>query len=329
MARNVPLKIGITIGDPAGIGPEITAKAVNSLEGSGIIPVVIGRKDIYYSGLIHDRVQLTQCVYSDNLKSINYPSFVHINTSYPLPVPGRGTVETGAESLKYIDAAIDLWKKGLIDAVVTGPVSKGLIESSGTPFSGHTEYIAAAIGESDPLMMMYSPQYRVLLVTTHLPVSRISGSVTLEKILSTVRRGAEAMRSIDGMEPVIAISGIDPHCGDNGSIGNFDRDVTAKAVSLLRDEGINIEGPFSADTLFMPDKWKKYSFIVVHYHDQGLIPFKMLAFDNGVNVTLGLSIVRTSVDHGTAFDIAGKNIAGFSSLVEAVKLAAMMARRSI
>lgn len=185
---------------------------------------------------------------------------------------------------------------------------------------GHTEYYADRLGK-EPFMMMFSRDYRVLLVTTHFAVSELSSLVTLDAICRTIRAGNTALSRIDGKKPKIAVCGFDPHCGDHGAIGTFDDEVTAQAVNLMKKEGIDVEGPFSSDTVFMPSKWKKYSLVIAHYHDQGLIPFKILAFESGVNVTLGLDIVRTSVDHGTAYDIAGKMAAGYESMTEAIRLA--------
>ena len=225
------------------------------------------------------------------------------------------------ESLNYLHHALNLLKNNALDAIVTGPVSKGYIEKSGTPFTGHTEYIADYFNEKNPVMMMFSQKYRVIVATTHIPVSEINNMINQAYLLNVIKKGHNSIKQIDGTHIKIAITGLDPHCGDEGAIGNFDAEITLRAVLSAREAGINIEGPFAADTLFIADTWKKYNLVIAHYHDQGLIPFKMLAFDNGVNVTLGLSVTRTSVDHGTAYDIAGKGKANFSSMVEAIKLA--------
>ncbi len=318
MQREV-LKLGITAGDPAGIGPEVALKAINALNDNSIIPILIGRSSLLekiYPDLFFDYVRTQHTVPQPGKKYLH-----DIPLDLPIPMPGAGTADTGKEALACIDAAIDLWRAGGIDAVVTAPVSKSLIEKSGVPFTGHTEYIAGKIGERGPLMMMFSEKYRVLLASTHVPVSGIMDGLGLDRLLTVIRAGYESIRSIDGGAVKLALAGLDPHCGDDGAIGTFDRDVTARAVATARDEGIPIDGPFAADTLFIPAAWERYSLVIAHYHDQGLIPFKMLAFDKGVNVTLGLSMVRTSVDHGTAFDIAGKNMAQWSSMTEAIRLA--------
>jgi 4-hydroxythreonine-4-phosphate dehydrogenase len=318
------VRIGITLGCPAGVGGEVTIKALPHIE-SGISAVLIGRKSVLDSH------------YPSFMSSLNIPlfnaensaeapiSFYDIESDFPVPELGKGNLDTAKESISYIDASIELWKRGLIDAVVTAPVHKGLIEKSGLKFMGHTEYFAEKINEADPVMMMYSEKLAVVLVTTHYKIADISKLVTAEKIESTIRTANDALRKIRGRKPKIALAGLDPHCGDNGAIGTFDTEVSARVVEKLKTE-IDVSGPYSADTLFMKSKWEQYDVAIAHYHDQGLIPFKILAFDKGVNVTLGLSLVRTSVDHGTAYDIAGKDIAGFQSMVEAVDLAALLVR---
>ncbi len=325
------IRLGITMGDPAGIGPEIITRTLLSEDLENTVPVVIGSARVlerYYPDALKVLlvVQSPEGIHAGQ-RPANKPGYLFdIPSPHPLPTPGNGTVYTGAESRTYIDAAIDLWKRGLIDALVTGPVSKSFIEKSGHPFTGHTEYIAEAIGETDPFMMMFSPEYRVILATTHLPLAMVEHAINTERLLKTIMTGHDAISAIDGKNATIAITGLDPHCGDEGAIGDFDKRVTREAVFRARERGISIEGPFAADTLFLPERWKKYSLVVAQYHDQGLIPFKMLAFDSGVNVTLGISMIRTSVDHGTAYDIAGKGTAGHSSLLEALKLASRLVR---
>lgn len=329
MKRKRILNIGITFGDPAGVGPEIALKSLPELsKDTEIRPILIGRKSVIdknYPDLPAPDHVLSMESFTGKTQ-LDGPAILDLESSYPVPDPGHGSIETGAESLSYIKTALDLWKAGLIDAMVTGPVHKGFIEKSGTPFTGHTEFIADYIGERGPLMMMFSPEYRVLLATTHIPLEHAAEHVTKERLLHVIRAGYESMKAIDGGDVRLAVTGFDPHCGDDGAIGDFDLRITKPAVDEARASGIQVEGPFSADTLFMPEKWSSYNLVIVHYHDQGLIPFKVLAFDRGVNVTLGLSIVRTSVDHGTAFDIAGKGIARYSSMIEAVNVAKMLVR---
>lgn len=325
--RNKRRILGITAGDPAGIGPEVALKALDHPGKPHCTPVLIIRHSVleqHYSHLLHDFIVVSdKDELSQNLNS-GKPVIFNIEPELPLPVPGTGTANTGHESLLYIDAALDLWKAGIIDGIVTGPVHKGNIGESGCRFTGHTEYIAESITEENPAMMMYSEEYRVLLVTTHIAVRDIEKTINTDSIYRTIKTGHAAMTAIDGPAPHLAITGLDPHCGDNGAIGTFDRKYTTAAIDRARDDGIRIDGPFAADTLFLAERWKTYNLVIAQYHDQGLIPFKMLAFEKGVNVTLGLSIVRTSVDHGTAFDIAGKGQANHLSMVAAMELASRL-----
>ena len=329
MKRKSVLKIGISAGDPAGIGPEVILKALHAHLSPHVVPVVIGSADVFsahYRELFTDLTILSSPDEIDPLhKGMGF--FIDVPHDGPVPEPGRGSLHTGRESLKYINAALDLWKSGYVDALVTAPVSKAFIEASGTPFTGHTEYIAHYTGGGDPYMMMYSSRYRVILATTHIPLAGVPRAVSCGRLKDVMRAGYRAMEAIDGGRVRLAVTGLDPHCGDDGAIGSFDREVTVRAVEEARSEGMQIEGPFAADTLFIPSKWEQYNCVVAHYHDQGLIPFKLLAFDEGVNVTLGLDITRTSVDHGTAFDIAGKDRAAYTSMVEAIKVACFIESR--
>ena len=326
------IRLGITLGDPAGIGPEVMLGAANRLNNPSVVPVLIGRTSVVerlYGDLAAGYLAIDpgRCSPDDFQTGRRY--LADVRGDWEEPVPGRGSVATGAESKAYIDAGIALWKRGVIDALVTGPVNKGFIEKTGCSFTGHTEYIAASIGEAAPRMLMFSRDYRVLLVTTHIPLASVAGAVGAEGILGTIRAGRDAIASIDEREPRIVVAGLDPHCGDDGAIGDFDTGVTAEAVKAARSEGIDVEGPFAADTLFLPDRWRRYNLAIAQYHDQGLIPFKMLAFDTGVNITIGLSITRTSPDHGTAYDIAGRRIAADQSALEAMKVACRLAARKL
>ena len=325
------VRIGITIGDPAGIGPEVVLNALSGPYNVDIIPIVIGRCDLffqYYPDLMHGYEVIEYNNAASHIFS-NKKYLCNIPQDAPLPIPGKGNINTGIESKEYVDKAIELWKSGVLDAIVTGPVNKGFISRSGTHFTGHTEYIAESIQQKEPYMMMFSNDYRVILVTTHIPVSRITEQIDVGRIYKTIKAGHRAISSIDGGNVRLAITGLDPHCGDDGAISAFDMNVTRKAVLKAVADNINIEGPFAADTLFLPAKWKSYNLVIAQYHDQGLIPFKTLTFDSGVNVTLGLSLIRTSAAHGTAYDIAGKGIAECSSMKEAIKLAYKLAMKRL
>ncbi len=319
-----PDLLALTLGDPAGIGPDVTCRA---------IPEIVPFMKKGNLCIIGSRVVLEgRCPgFPDSLRTVHTMTelddpgegevlFFDPEPDLPEPEAGKGTPETGAASRVYIDTAISLYQAGRIRGMVTGPVSKELIHASGTSFTGHTEYIAERTG-GKPLMMMFSPSYRVILMTTHIPLERVPSCLTPEKLEYCVREGLKAQERLDGKRRPLAVAGLDPHAGDGGVTGTWDRDVARPLIQRLRDEGLPVEGPLPADTLFMPGVWKKYGMIVAQYHDQGLVPFKALAFELGVNVTLGLPLVRTSVDHGTAFDIAGKGKADHRSMVEAALLA--------
>ncbi len=317
--RKNPVKIGITAGDPAGIGPEVSLKAVNSLKERYIIPILIGRWRVGEKRLHPLTEGMREMDGTEPEPGGAY--LLNVETGLPLPEPGKGSPDTGRESLAYIRKGLELWEEGALDALVTAPVSKGFIQLSGTEFTGHTGYLARETCCSDPVMLMYSEKYRVIPVTTHIPVSGIAGALSPEKICHAILEGVAALKEIDGKSPVVAVAGLDPHCGDSGAIGSFDAEVTLPAIETARNRGVDARGPFSADTLFMRENWERYGLAVSLYHDQGLIPFKVLAFDCGVNVTLGLPLVRTSPDHGTAYDLAGKGLADHRSMLEAIRLA--------
>lgn len=317
--------VAITIGDPSGIGPEVTLRALDHINQTDFTYIVIGNYVLLENlsvslGIKKNLYKVNSDLFKDIPNDLNNIHIYDIDSPFTIPTPGSPSIETGKESLSYIDKAIELWKKSRISGIVTGPVSKNLIEKTGISFSGHTEYFAQMIGETTPYMIMYSEKYSVILVTTHLPVKDLSTQITKDKIRDTAIEAQRIMTIIKKRKPKIAICGLDPHCGDNGAIGSFDTSVTSPLVQKLKQEGMNICGPFAADTLFLPSEWEKYDIVIAHYHDQGLIPFKMLAFDNGVNVTTGLSLIRTSVDHGTAFNIAGQGKASFTSMIHAINL---------
>ena len=320
--------IAVTAGDPAGIGCEVALKAFKELSEISCVLIFIVRKSVLNHLYPNNGINFIQ-INSDYNPNDLLPKHIYlldVELPYDVPVLGCGSINTGAESLAYIDKAIELWLQGKINSIVTGPVSKAFINLTNKNFRGHTEYFAEKTDDLTPYMMMFSQKYRVILSTMHISLQEVTSALNEEKILNVIRVADKSLRMIDGTTPKIAVAGLDPHCGDDGAIGNFDASITQSVIAKSCSEGIQVEGPFAADTLFRPESWLNYSVVVAQYHDQGLIPFKMLAFDDGVNVTLGLKLIRTSVDHGTAFNIAGKNIASYGSMVEAIKLAEMLTK---
>jgi 4-hydroxythreonine-4-phosphate dehydrogenase len=318
------------MGDPAGIGPEIVLKAFAVEQIHSICrPVVFGTTRI----LTETAQDLSANLDLKTVDSLADASFeegeicvVESDLSDRIAV-GKKTAAAGKASLAYLDRAIEAALEGGLDALVTAPVSKAAVRLAGMPdFVGHTEYLGEKTGVGNFAMMFCSDRLKVVLVTTHIPLKEVSSSITTQKILRVTSLANEALKRLGFSMPRIGIAALNPHAGEDNAFGYEDNKIVAPAVRLARKQVINASGPLPADTLFHLAYNGAFDLVVAMYHDQALAPFKMLAFDRGVNVTLGLPFVRTSVDHGTAFDIAGKGMASEQSLVEAVKLAAKLAK---
>lgn len=315
-------RIGITIGDLNGIGPEVVMKAlIDSRILNLVTPVIYGSSRVisFYKKLL----ALEEFTYSPVkskgqfvAKSINvvncWEEVIEVN-------PGKATPETGKASLQALQWACKEMKEGLIDALVTAPIDKHAIHSEEFPFKGHTEFLALEFGAGESLMFMVSESLRIGLVTAHEPLKDVAALITKEKIEAKLRLMENSLRKDFGInKPKIAVLGLNPHAGDGGLIGKEDEEIIKVVVSEQRNKGKLVFGPLPADGFFGTANYKKYDAVLAMYHDQGLIPFKTIAFDNGVNFTAGLSIVRTSPDHGTGYNIAGKNQANESSMREAI-----------
>jgi 4-hydroxythreonine-4-phosphate dehydrogenase len=320
--------VGITLGDPAGIGPEIVIKALRHARVRSLCrPIVFGT-----ARLIQDVIAAgasgPDCVVVESPDEAprrkGTVSIVDVPASLGIRA-GRTNAAAGKAAVAYLDRAIRAAIDGEIDALVTAPVSKAAIRQNAVPgFIGHTEYLAQKTMARAVAMMFYSEPLKVVLVTTHLPLKKVSASITAEKVLNTIRLSEEALKKLGCARPRVGVAGVNPHAGEEDAFGTEDSTVVAAAVRSARRRGIDARGPLPADTLFRAALAGDYDLVVAMYHDQALAPFKMIAFDEGVNVTLGLPFVRTSVDHGTAFDIAGRGIASEKSLVEAIRLAARL-----
>ena len=322
--------IGITMGDPAGIGPEVALKALRRARiHSACRPIVFGTTRFLKglgpelnSGLVFRKISGPADASFDK-KTINVvecpaPSKITI---------GKKSARAGKASLDYLDKAIEFALRGEIDAIVTAPVSKAAVRLSGAAdFIGHTEYLAEKTSVREYAMMFHSERLKVALVTTHLPLKDVAAAITTRKIVSVTSLANEVLKKLGVSRPRIGIAALNPHSGEDDAFGGEDSGIIAPAVRQLRKKLVNVDGPFPADTLFHAAYDGVYDLVVAMYHDQGLAPFKMIAFDTGVNVTLGLPFARASVDHGTAFDIAGKGIASEKSLVEAIKLAGRLVK---
>ncbi len=305
--------IGISMGDPSGIGPEVILKALSSPEiRAAANYVVIGSEKVLSS--ISDRVL------TDNVSVLDLDNFTVNN-----PLTHKPLSESGKASVEYIMKGLDLALNGKIDALVTAPISKEAIKLAGYDFAGHTELLKEKTSVENVVMFMVGKGLRVSFVTTHLAVNEISGAINQENVFSTIQITATGLKTFFGIDqPKIAVCGLNPHCGDGDRFGTEERDVIIPAIERAQEMGINCLGPLSADTVFNKALNGEFDIVVVQFHDQGAIPIKMHAFDSGVNITLGIPVIRTSPTHGTAFDIAGKGIADPGSMIEAIKTAVMM-----
>jgi 4-hydroxythreonine-4-phosphate dehydrogenase len=326
--------LALTLGEPAGIGPDITLAAWQRRGELELPPFYL----LADPGFLERRAKHLAL---DVPIAVIEPSAAAATFRTALPVvdigvhitaePGRPDATSAPAALAAIDRAVADVDAGLASALVTNPIAKNILYRSGFAEPGHTEYLAklaqAATGKLlRPVMMLWSPELAVVPVTIHLPLREIFAHLSTGLIAETGRIVARDLTARFGIaRPRLVVAGLNPHAGEDGALGSEDRDVVAPAVERLRAEGIEARGPLSADTMFHAAARASYDAALAMYHDQALIPIKTLAFDHGVNVTLGLPFVRTSPDHGTAFDIAGTGRADATSLVAAIKLAARLA----
>lgn len=314
--------LALTMGDPAGIGPEITIKAKSAL-GSDVPFMLIAPPEPYQAlGADIAIVQSPEQAINESRLAI-LPLELQLSCIPGHPEPGNATAV-----INSIEQAVSFTQNGQTAATVTNPISKKVLRDGGAfPWPGHTEFLAHLTGVDLPVMMLAGQDLRVVPVTIHIPVTEVPNALTSELLETTIRVVAEDLTRWFGLtKPRIAVSGLNPHAGEGGLMGHEDEKIIAPVVTRLANEGLSIKGPLPADTMFHARARKAYDVAICMYHDQALIPVKTLNFDDGVNVTLGLPIIRTSPDHGTAFDIAGKGIADPSSLIAALKMAAAMSQ---
>jgi len=330
LSHTLPL-IGITMGDPVGIGPEILVKALNNPQIYTLCkPLVIGDSHIIKQALtllklthhVHTINDPKEGRYEFNTLDIMDASTIHADCSTLL----APTIETGIAMQDYIIKGIDLALTHRISGLVTGPITKTALKIAGSQFHGHTELLAHRTKTKDYAMMLSGKHLKVVLVTIHIPLSHVSSCLTMEDIIKKIKLTHTSLKNrFDVKLPRIAVAGLNPHAGEASMFGREEEDIISPAVKVAKEEGINVSGPLPPDTVFYQAVNGKYDAVVCMYHDQGLIPFKLTHFKDGVNTTLGLPIIRTSVDHGTAYDIAWQGVADHSSLVEAIKMAAFQA----
>ncbi len=330
-----PGPLALTLGDPAGVGPEIIVKAWRALQSSGPQFFVVGDAQSLASAPTATAGIMRRISSPDEVASVFADAIPVLDLPLKaLVVAGQPSKASAAAIIRWIETAVGLALSGTVSGVVTAPIAKAPLYEAGFQFPGHTEFlgdltaIARFEGARGPVMMLTAADLRVALVTVHEPIARVSSQLSIEAIVKTGLVTAEALTRDFGIpKPRLAVAGLNPHAGEGGSLGREEIDIIEPAVRALHDLGIDARGPLPADTLFHTEARAASDAVVCLYHDQALIPVKMLDFWGGVNVTLGLPIVRTSPDHGTAFDIAGRGIARADSLIAAIRLAAEIAAR--
>ena len=314
--------IALTCGDPAGIGPELALKAWAALKDSRPFFLIGDPAHLPPGGVPH--VVIETPAQAAGVMAQGLPVLCH---PFPAPArPGQPDPRNAADTIAVIARAVALVQSGQARAVCTAPISKQvLIDGAGFAHPGHTEYLAALAGVDRVVMMLASPELRVVPTTIHIPLAQVPSVLTPALLRDTIRITAEGLRDRFGIaNPRIAVAGLNPHAGEGGKLGHEEGTWIAGLIRQMTDEGYALTGPHPADTMFHAAARARYDVAIAMYHDQALIPIKTLDFDRGVNVTLGLPFVRTSPDHGTAFDIAGQGIANPTSLIEALKLARAM-----
>ncbi|MFZ5746227.1 MAG: 4-hydroxythreonine-4-phosphate dehydrogenase PdxA [Pseudomonadota bacterium] len=321
--------LAVSMGDPAGIGPEIVAKAWKARELHSLAPFFA----------VGD-VRAIQAVWDGPVAAIDSPDAAAAAFADALPVlpiagdgaivPGAPNLEGARVALQALELATGLTHSGAAGALVTAPVSKAQLYQVGFDYPGQTEFVAerCGIAGDNAVMMLAGPTLRVVPITVHVALARVSAMLTIDLVLAKARVTARGLYRNFGIEkPRLAFAGLNPHAGEGGAIGREEIDVIAPAIARLREEGVDAVGPFAGDTMFHPRARAMFDAALCPYHDQALIPIKTLHFDEGVNITLGLPIVRTSPDHGTAFDLAGRDIAEPGAMIAAIRMAASAAQR--
>jgi 4-hydroxythreonine-4-phosphate dehydrogenase len=320
-------RIAITMGDPAGIGPEVVLKAVAEAEIRRVcVPLIIGDAQL----LAHTARTLDLQSGYDIVRQgeplpaeLSEPIIFHLDNINGTIEPGVESGAAGKAAGGYIEAAVELCAAGSVDAIATAPINKRSLFLGGYSYPGHTEFLAQLTGSEEYAMAFVAANLRIVLISTHVPLAEAIRMVKSERIIRTIRLANRELRRWGIAQPRLAMAALNPHGAEGGLFGMEETSEIAPAIETCRDQDeINVQGPYSADTVFLRASRGEFDAVIACYHDQAMIPVKCLSFGEAVNVTLGLPFIRTSVDHGTAFDIAGKGIAEHSSMVAAIKLAA-------
>jgi 4-hydroxythreonine-4-phosphate dehydrogenase len=320
--------LGVTVGDPAGIGPEIVLKSANDPRTREARLLAIGSFEALATAadVVPEAPALNVVSTPAEARfEVGTLDVIAVPSDVPVPI-GRLSAEAGQIAFEGVERAVALALEGAIDGIVTAPLNKEAIALAGHPYPGHTEILADLTGTRDFAMMLTALKLRVVHVTTHVGIRRMLERVTTERVLTTIRLADRALRDMGVDAPSVGVAGLNPHAGEGGLFGDEEIRVITPAIQQARAEGIDATGPWPADTLFGRAVAGDFDVAVAMFHDQGHIAVKVLGFETGVNATIGLPIVRTSVDHGTAFDIAGTGRATHDSLVEAIAVGAAMAR---
>ena len=321
----------ITSGDPSSIAPEITIKALQSSKiNKNIFPVIVTDPQLIqnYNDIIIDNWKINEIKDQSNFTDykVNYFNIISIQINDIVRL-GKPSIVNCEFIKSSILKCMELESKTSVSAIVTNPINKKIMYKSGFKYAGHTEFLASHSKiNTQPVMMLVAQDLKTVPLTIHVPISEVSGLISKELIIKTVKIVAKDLTEYFGInKPKIFITGLNPHAGENGEIGSEEQNIIIPAIRKIKNSNdFEIQGPFSADTLFSSEARKTYDVVICMYHDQALIPIKTIDFNNGVNVTLGLDFIRTSPDHGTGFDIAGKNNASPDSLIAAINLAYSM-----
>ena len=324
--------IGITMGDPAGIGPEIIIKALADKSIYSLCrPVFFGDPEILSSTILSYRQEMSLNIISSPVDAKSIPEKTDLIAISRLKrnsiLPGKPTIEGGKAMVEYVFRAVEMIQEGKLEAIVTCPINKFLMHQAGYRYEGHTQLISHLTNTDEYVMMLAGEKLRVALVTIHCPLKEVPSILDTEMVYKTITITAKALQVDFGFDkPRLAVAGLNPHSGESGLFGSEEEEIIRPAVIRAQNDGCQVVGPLPPDTVFHKAISGKFEAVVAMYHDQGLIPLKLLNFSDAVNITLGLPIIRTSVDHGTAYDIAGTGQADASSLKAAIKMAAMMVK---
>lgn len=328
--KDIPI-IGITCGDTNGIGPEIILKCLNERSLTRLAKIIVyGSPDVFNKYRKILKFEEVQFHYLNPEQDPNpkRPNLIKV-WEEEIPVePGKASKESGNAALLALQKATADLKAKKIHALVTAPINKANMDAEKFPFPGHTEYLAHELGEEDPLMLMVNESLKVALATVHIPIQEVPKQLTKERLEKTLSKLQKTLKADFGIsKPKIAVLGLNPHAGEEGKMGKEEQEIIIPLIEEWKNKGHLIQGPFPADGFFGASLYRKFDAVLAMYHDQGLTPFKALSFDEGVNFTAGLSLIRTSPDHGTAFAIAGKGQASHTSMMQSIFLAIDLAKK--